>query len=81
MIRIIIAGMLPLPQLLSRASISWSLVVHWWIRRLSSEGSWVRIQLWPPRKDLGQIIHSQLPVALRRENPTGYPCCLGSASE
>ncbi len=32
-------------------------------------------------RDLGQVLHSQLPVALRRETPTQYPCCVGSASE
>jgi len=41
----------------------------------------VRIPLWPPRRDLGQALHSQLPVVLRRETPTQYPCCVGSASE
>ena len=30
---------------------------------------------------LGNVIHSQLPVALRREIPVQYPCCVGSASE
>ena len=32
-------------------------------------------------RDLGQVLHLQLPVALRRETPTQYPCCVGSASE
>ena len=32
-------------------------------------------------KDLGQVLPSQLPVALRREIPAQYPCCVGSASE
>ena len=30
---------------------------------------------------LGQVLNSQLPVALRREIPAQYPCCVGSASE
>jgi len=30
---------------------------------------------------LGQVLHSQLIGALRRETPTQYPCCVGSASE
>src|SRR6218665_582849 len=30
---------------------------------------------------IGQVFHSQLPVALRRETSTQYPCCIGSASE
>src|SRR6218665_2197963 len=25
---------------------------------------------YPPHRDLGQVLHSQLPVALRRETPT-----------
>ena len=28
-----------------------------------------------------QVLHSQLPVALRRETSTKYPCCARSASE
>jgi len=31
--------------------------------------------------DLGQVFNSQLPVAIRRETPSQYPCCVGSASE
>jgi len=34
-----------------------------------------------PRRDLGQVLHSQLPVALRLETPTQYPWCVGSASK
>src|SRR6218665_2945778 len=30
---------------------------------------------------IGQVLHSPLPVALRRETSTQYPCCIGSASE
>jgi len=30
---------------------------------------------------IGQVLHSQLPVALRREIPAQYPCCVGSASQ
>ena len=32
-------------------------------------------------RDLGQVLHAQLPVALRREIPAQYPCCVESASE
>ena len=32
-------------------------------------------------RDLGQVLRSQLPVALRRETSTQYPSCVGSASE
>jgi len=41
-----------------------------------SEGSWVRRHVY-----LRQFLHSQLPVALRRETPTEYPCCVRGASE
>src|SRR6218665_79988 len=32
-------------------------------------------------RDLGQVLHSQLSVALRHETQIQYPCCVGSASE
>ena len=32
-------------------------------------------------RDFGQVLHSQLPVALRHEIPTQYPCCVGGVSE
>ena len=32
-------------------------------------------------KDLEQVLHSQLSVALRRETPVQHPCCVRSASE
>src|SRR6218665_1772402 len=61
--------------------LTWDVVVHWEIRRLSSEGSWVRIPHLPPCRDLVQVLHSQLPGALPRETLTQYTCCVGSASE
>src|SRR6218665_2527183 len=48
--------------------VTWrDVVVHYQRRYLSTGGSWVRIPLYPPRRDLGQVLHSQLRVALRRE--------------
>src|SRR6218665_509281 len=41
------------------------MVAHWLRRHRSS---WVQMVLWPPRGDLGQVLHLQLPVALRRVN-------------
>ena len=32
-------------------------------------------------RDIGQVLNLQLPVALRRETPAQYPCCVGDASE
>ena len=32
------------------------------------------------RRNLGQVLHSQLPVVFRCETPTQYPCYVGSAS-
>ena len=37
--------------------------------------------LAPPRRGLEEVLHSQLPVVLRRETPTQYPCCVWSTSE
>ena len=31
--------------------------------------------------DPGQVLNLKLPVALQRETPAQYPCCVGSASE
>src|SRR6218665_4218642 len=45
---------------------------------LSSEGSWVRSN---PALAATQVLHPQLPEALRRETLTQYPCRVGSASE
>jgi len=53
-------------------------VAHWWSRCFSPEGSWIRLPLYPSRRDLGQVLNSQLPVALQREIPEQYPCCGGS---
>src|SRR6218665_1600326 len=44
-------------------SVCGALVLH-----LSTGGSWVRIPLYPPRRDLGQVLNLQLPVALRHVN-------------
>ena len=42
--------------------------------------TWVRLPLHPPRRDLSQVLHSQLPVALSLVIPAQYPCYVGSAS-
>src|SRR6218665_1894204 len=34
-----------------------------------------------PRRDLGQVLNSQLPGAIWRETPAQNPCYVGSASE
>ena len=51
----------------------------WWRFRLKGHG--FDSHSSQPRRDLGQVLHSQLPMALRREIPAQYPCCVGSASE
>ena len=33
-----------------------------------------------PRGDHGQALNLRLPVALRRETPAQYPCCVGCTS-
>jgi len=35
----------------------------------------------PPCRDLGQVLRSQLPLALWCETPAQYSCCVGNASE
>ena len=42
----------PNPSYLCQLFLLWGLVAHWQIHRLSSEGSQVRIPLWPPCRDL-----------------------------
>ena len=37
-------------------------MAHWLRRLLSTRGSWVRLPLWPSRRDLGQVLYLQLPV-------------------
>src|SRR6218665_4210304 len=37
-------------------------MAHWLRRLLSTGGSWVRLPLWPPRRDLGQVLYLPLPV-------------------
>ena len=45
---------------------------------VDSEESRIRIPVWPPRRDPGQAIRSQLPVALRRETPTSIRAVSGA---
>ena len=39
---------------------------------------WRKIPLYPSRRDLEQVLHSQLPVALWRETPTCIRCVSGA---
>src|SRR6218665_1017969 len=56
----------------------------WWrigrVEAFRPEGRGFESRSRPQRRDLGQVLHSQLPMALRRETPAQYPCCVGSAS-
>jgi len=52
----------------SRTLPLWGVVAHWLSQCLSTEGSQARIALQPTRRDLGQVLHLELPVALRRVN-------------
>lgn len=63
------------------SGIMWAVVAHCSIRRLSSEGSRFGISFLPPRRNLGQDLHYQLPVRLKRETATQCRCCVGSASD
>src|SRR6218665_216544 len=44
----------------------WGVAAQWLVCCLASGGSQVRILLQPPHTDLGQVLHSQWPVALKR---------------
>src|SRR6218665_2338142 len=59
------------------------MVAHWLSRCLWTGRSWVRIPLYSHHaRDLGQVLHLQLPVVLRRVNSdTGSIAVVGSASE
>ena len=46
----------------------WDVVAQWFVRCLASRGSHVRIPLQPLLRDIGQVLHSQLPEALGRVN-------------
>ena len=57
----------------------WGVVAHWYSRDISAGGSWVRIPLYPPCRDRGQVLHS---IAFRRVNTeTVTIVVVGSASE
>jgi len=53
------------------------MVAHWLRRYLSTSGLWVWIPLYPPRRDLGQVLNLQLPVAHRRETRESIRAVLG----
>src|SRR6218665_1599681 len=42
--------------------VCWDVMAHWLRRLLSTGWSWVRLPLWPSRRDLGQVLYLQLPV-------------------
>src|SRR6218665_1414400 len=62
---------------------SWTLdVMAHWLRRLLSTGrSWVRLPLWPSRRDLGQVLYLQLPVRFGVKLRYSNRAVIGSASE
>src|SRR6218665_1731354 len=47
-------------QLRARSTVDeWDVMAHWLRRLLSTGGSWVRLPLWPSRRDLGQVLYLQ----------------------
>src|SRR6218665_2176672 len=38
-------------------TLCWGVMAHWLRRLLSTGGSWVRLPLWPSRRDLGQVLY------------------------
>ena len=59
----------------------WDVMAHWLRRLLSTGGSWVRLPLWPSRRDLGQVLYLQLPVRLGVKLRYSIRAVVGSASE
>src|SRR6218665_2468243 len=56
-------------------------MVALWLRRLlSTGGSWVRLPLWPPCRDLGQVLYLQLPVRFGVKLRYSIRAVVGSAS-
>src|SRR6218665_2596359 len=59
----------------------WDVMAHWLRRLLSTRGSWVRLPLWPSRRDLGQVLYLQLPVRFGVKLRYSIRAVVGSASE
>src|SRR6218665_890835 len=60
---------------------TWDVMAHWLRRLLSTGGSWVRLPLWPSRRDLGQVLYLQLPVRFGVKLRYSIRAVVGSASE
>src|SRR6218665_1356034 len=58
----------------------WDVMAHWLRRLLSTGGSWVRLPLWPSRRDLGQVLYLQLPVRFGVKLRYSIRAVVGSAS-
>src|SRR6218665_1658499 len=59
----------------------WDVMAHWLRRLLLTGGSWVRLPLWPSRRDLGQVLYLQLPVRFGVKLRYSIRAVVGSASE
>src|SRR6218665_126991 len=59
---------------------AWDMMAHWFRRLLSTGGSWVRLPLWPSRRDLGQVLYLQLPVRFGVKLRYSICAVVGSAS-
>src|SRR6218665_2174099 len=59
----------------------WDVMAHWLRRLLSTGGSWVRLVLWPSRRDFGQVLYLQLPVRFGVKLRYSIRAVVGSASE
>src|SRR6218665_1208065 len=59
----------------------WDVMAHWLRRLLSTGGSWVRLPLWPSRRDLGQVLYLQLPGRFGVKLRYSIRAVVGSASE
>src|SRR6218665_3564482 len=65
----------------SHSTVRRTVMAHWLRRLLSTGGSWVRLPLWPSRRDLGQVLYLQLPVRFGVKLRYSIRAVVGSASE
>src|SRR6218665_3106749 len=59
----------------------WDVMAHMLRRLLSTGGSWVRLPLWPSRRDLGQVLYLQLSVRFGVKPRYSIRAVVGSSSE
>src|SRR6218665_3963289 len=81
MFKILPMGLGSIRNHLGHGGACWDMVAHWLRRVLSTEGSWVRLPLKPPCRDLGQVLYLQLPERFGVKLRYSIRAVVGSASE